>query len=233
MFYVDFFSFHSGGVNNAVYRCQCEEGDAGVFEGDVEYFMLNQNQADRYADWPTRVHLGDSLTMIMTGDLTGVDAPRVQVSDVDSDGVATPQADQADALTHTGTASFDADSYKIADTVTVTITDMDLNTDSELREVYKVHTTDKVEDGDSLSVAAGSSFDHIMDITFDDTQWIDQANNSGSCTTDALDSTGFTLAETEAASGIFVGTFQVPSEYCSSTTASASTTRTDLSLIHI
>ena len=166
-FYVDFFTFHSSGVNNAVYRCQCEEGDPGVFEGDVEYYMINQNEADAYADWPSRTHLSDSLTMIMTGDLTGVDAPRIQVNDTDSDGVSTPQADQVDALTHSGTASFDADSYKVADTVTVTITDMDLNTDSELIEIYKVHTTDKVGDIDGHNVAAGSSFSHIMDITFD------------------------------------------------------------------
>ncbi|MEE3212967.1 MAG: hypothetical protein VX209_00385, partial [Thermoproteota archaeon] len=139
-FYIDFFSFHSNGINNAVYRCQCEEtGDgSGQYSGVVEYYMINQNEGDAYADWPSRTHLSDELVMIMTGDLTGVDAPRIQVSDTDGDGVSTPQADQVDALTHSGTASFDADSYKIADTVTVTITDMDLNTDSELIEVYKV-----------------------------------------------------------------------------------------------
>ena len=42
--------------------------------------------------------------MVASGDLTGVDAPRIQVGDVDSDGVSTPQADQVDLLTHSGTA---------------------------------------------------------------------------------------------------------------------------------
>ena len=235
IFYIDFFSFHSSGVNNAVYRCQCEEGDPGVFEGDVEYYMINQNEADAYADWPSRTHLDSSLVMIMTGDLTGVDAPRVQVNDTDSDGVSTPQADQLDALTHTGVASFDAETYKVADTVTVTITDMDLNTNSDLLEIYKVHTDDKVGDTDGHNVAAGSSFSHIMDITFDDTQWIDQTVQSGSnaCGTDALDSTGFTLLETGAASGVFTGTFQVPSEYCSTTAVSSSTTGTDMEVNYI
>ena len=106
--------------------------------------------------------IGGSST---TGDMTGVDAPRIQVSDTDGDGVSTPQADQVDALTHSGTASFDQESYKIADTVTVTITDMDLNTDSELIEVYKTHTDNKVGDTDGLNVGAGANFSHIMELS--------------------------------------------------------------------
>ena len=235
-FYIDFFSFHSNGINNAVYRCQCEEtsDSSGVYEGEVEYYMINQNEGDAYADWPDRTHLSDELVMIMTGDLTGVDAPRVQVSDTDGDGVSTPQADQQDALTHSGIASFDSDAYKIADTVTVTITDMDLNTDSELIEIYKVHTDDLVNDTDGHYVEAGQSFSHILEITFDDEHW--EANSCSPAQT-ALDATGFTLMESGMASGIFTGTFQVPSTYCNSSNALKSTTGTDmevnLSLIHI
>ena len=244
-FYIDFFSFHSNGTNNAAYRIQAEEGDPGVFEGDVEYIMINQSTGDAYDDWPSRTHLSDSVTMIMTGDLTGVDAPRVQVNDTDSDGVSTPQADQVDVLTHSGTADLDADAYKIADTVTVTITDMDLNTDSELIEVYKVDddggtdgtgSADRVADTDDHFVEAGAGFSYIMEITFDDTQWIDSAasgQTGGTCTDDALDASGFTLVETDVASGVFTGTFQVPSTYCSSTTASASTTGTDMEVNYI
>ena len=147
-FYVDFFSFHPNGANNAVYRCECEETSdgSGVYEGEIEYRTINQNEADRFTDFPSRTHLSDELVMIATGDLTGVDAPRVQVSDTDGDGVSTPQADQMDLLTYSATVAFDQEIYKIADTVTVTITDMDLNTDSELIDVYKVHTTDLVAD---------------------------------------------------------------------------------------
>ena len=245
VFYIDFMSFHSDGTNNAVYRVQVEEGDPGVYEGDVEYRTINQNEADQYGDWPSRTHLGSSVTMIMTGDLSGVDAPRIRVSDTDSDGVSTPQADQTDVLTHSGTASFDADSYKVADTVTVTITDMDLNTDDDLIEVYKVDSdggtdgtgsADRVADTDDDFVEAGAAFSYIMEITFDDTQWIDSstATQSGaSCTDDALDASGFTLVETGAQTGVFTGTFQVPSTYCDSTTSSASTTGTDMEVNYI
>ena len=41
--------------------------------------------------------------------------------------------------------------------------------------------------------------DHVMDITFDDTTWT------------ALYEQGFTLVETGVDSGIFVGSFQIPS----------------------
>ena len=244
-FYIDFYSFHSDGTNNALYRMQLEEGDPGVFEGDMEYRTINQNEGDQYQDWPSRTYLGSSVFMVATGDLTGVDAPRVQVSDIDSDGVSTPQADQVDLLTHSGTASFDQESYKIADTVVVTITDMDLNTDSELIEVYKVDddggtdgtgSADRVADTDDDFVEAGAGFSYIMDITFDDTQWIDSSAagiTGASCTDDALDASGFTLVETALDSGVFTGTFQVPSTYCSSSTTSASTTGTDMEVNYI
>ena len=50
--------------------------------------------------------------------------------DPGQDGVVTPQiADQEEAPTHSGVVSFDSDSYKIADTVTVTLEDQDLNVD--------------------------------------------------------------------------------------------------------
>ena len=100
-FFVDFMTFASG-VNNAVYRIQVEETDDGTgeFEGSVEYVMLNQSTADQSTDFPSRTHLSDEVIMLMAGDAMGVDAPRVQVSDTDSDGVSTPQATQMLSLIH-------------------------------------------------------------------------------------------------------------------------------------
>ena len=107
---------------------------------------------------------------------------------------------------------------------------MDLNTDSELIEVYKVHTDNKVGDIDGDYVEAGASFSHIMDITFDDELW---TANSCSPAQTALDATGFTLIESGNASGVFTGTFQVPSTYCNSSDASKSTTGTDMEVNYI
>ena len=216
-FFVDFYALASG-VNHSVYRIEAEEsGDStGEFVGSIEYIMMNQNTEDQVSDWPTRTHQSDEVVMLLTGDLTGVDAPRVKVSDTDSDGVSTPQAVQMDALTHSATVSFDAESYKVADTVTVTVNDMDINTDSELIEVYTIAAgTDLVEDGDSTNVSDGASFSHILEITFDDETWEANACTQVSGSVDDFAQTGFTLVETDVASGVFVGTFQVPDEYCS------------------
>jgi len=125
--------------------------------------------------------------------MTDEDSIRVNYLDLGADGVSTQIADQEAAPTHSGSADLDLDSYKIADTVVVTIEDQDLNTDSELIDVYLTSSTDdKVGDG---------SGDHVADITFDDTVWT------------GLFETGFNLVETGIDSGIFVGSFQVPETY--------------------
>ena len=221
-FYVDFMTFAPNEVNNAVYRIEAEEAGAspdGAFEGTVEYTILNQSTADQSSDFPSRTHLSDEVVMLMTGDMTGVDAPRIKVSDTDADGVSTPQAAQMDALTHSATVSFDAENYKVADTVTVTVDDQDLNTDSSLIEVYTIAAgTDLVEDGDSTNVADGASFSHILEITFDDETWEANACTQVSGSVDDFHQTGFVLAETGIDSGVFQGTFQVPDEYCSDQT---------------
>ena len=221
-FYVDFMTFAPNEVNNAVYRIEAEEAGAspdGAFEGTVEYTILNQSTADQSSDFPSRTHLSDEVVMLMTGDMTGVDAPRIKVSDTDADGVSTPQAAQMDALTHSATVSFDAENYKVADTVTVTVDDQDLNTDVDLIEVYTIAAgTDLVEDGDSTNVADGASFSHILEITFDDETWEANACTQVSGSVDDFHQTGFVLAETGIDSGVFQGTFQVPDEYCSDQT---------------
>ena len=59
-----------------------------------------------------------------------------------ADGVNTQIADQVEAPTHSGVVSLDLDNYKIADTVVVTLDDQDMNTDSELIDVYTTSLTD-------------------------------------------------------------------------------------------
>ena len=56
------------------------------------------------------------------------------------------------------------DNYKIADTVVVTLDDQDMNTDSELIDVYITSSTDdKVGD-----LGSGTQ---VLDITFNDQYW--------------------------------------------------------------
>ena len=73
------------------------------------------------------------------------------------------------------------DSFKTADTVTVTLEDLDLNTDSGLPDIYTVVTT---EDNDNRGAVGspttdtdselsdGSDLGRLLDITFDDQRWM-------------------------------------------------------------
>jgi len=199
-FVVDFFSF-SDSVNHAIYRLELEEtGDnTAEFAGTLEYVMLNQLNSDANSIVGTAGALNpiqDDPNVLVHLDMTDEDSLRVNYLDLGADGVSTQIADQEEAPTHSGTADLDLDSYKIADTVVVTIEDQDLNTDSELIDVYLTSTNDDlVGDGEASGTANGL---HIMDITFDDSTWT------------GLFETGFNLVETGIDSGIFVGSFQVP-----------------------
>ena len=110
--------------NHGIYRIEVEETDdnTGIFVGDVEFIMLNQNTIDTNQA-STITAISDSITMLMTADLTGTDAPRVKYNDTDSDGVYTGIADQVDAPTHSGSVTLNSESYKVADTVVITVND--------------------------------------------------------------------------------------------------------------
>ena len=76
--------------------------------------------------------------MIVHNDSTDEDEIRVSYLDLGADGVETQISAQLAAPTHSGVVEFDNDSYKEADTVTVTLTDSDLNTEPELVNIYTV-----------------------------------------------------------------------------------------------
>jgi len=228
--YVDVFTFGDR-VNNAIYRLLLEEtGDnTATFVGDVEFIMLNQLNTDKAATYSSITTLSDEITIIVHEDLTDEDSPRINYYDLGADGVSTQVADQVAAPSHSGVVTFDSDNYKTADTVVVMLDDQDLNTDSELIDVYITSGDDKVGDG------AG---DHVLDITFNDVLWqsgTDAKSDSdyAGSPDDGLQATGFTLVETGVSSGLFTGSFQVPSTYYDSarqttTDKTHTTTGTDI-----
>ena len=144
--YVDIFTFgdKSGydSQNNAIYRLLLEEtGDnTGLFIGDVEFIMLNQLNYDKATTYSGLDTLSDEISIIVHEDLTDEDSPRINYLDLGADGVSTQIADQVAAPSHSGVVTFDNDNYKTADTVVVTLDDQDLNTDSELIDVYITST---------------------------------------------------------------------------------------------
>lgn len=236
---VDFFSygFLNDGLQaderiaNQIIRIEAEEtGDnTSTFEGSLEFIMLNQlNILDRstYTGLST---IADDPSFIVHDDLDDEDSPRVNYLDLGADGVSTQVSDQEEAPAHSGVVSFDSSSYKIADTVTITLEDQDLNTDSDLIDIFTI-VTDNTDDAFGAVGAAGlpdvgfGPLGRLLDVTFDDQIW--RTSQTG-CTTvsgdTGLDATGFTLVETAKGSGVFTGDFQIPSDWCRSGATSPET----------
>ena len=171
----DIFTFGAD-ANHAIYRALLEETGPGsaVFEGTIEYKMLNQINADDPETHADIVAVGDELVIILDGDYTGTDAPEVKY---DEDNVS------EDAPTHTGEVSFDTGAYMVADEVTVTLVDPDLNVESDGIDIYRV---------DAASEDAADTLLHL--------------EMADGCTPGDL--AEFSLRE--SADGSFVGTFDVP-----------------------
>ena len=241
--------------NDAIYRLELEEtGDnTGTFIGTVEYIMLNQLNINATGTYTVIAPISDDVGIVVHEDLTDEDAVRINYNDLAGDGTVLPIADQQAAPTHSGVVSFDFDNYKIADTVTITLTDQDLNVDSEVIDIFTTVTTFTQTGGgtvnddayDQLGAAGrgqnsrGDNFGRLLDITFDDERWLDKDVTSltavtTGCADETLDAlsndgpaqAGFTLVETGIGSGVFTGNFAVPANYCARTDGSGDLTTT-------
>ena len=239
-------------VANQIIRIEAEETDdgSGVFEGGLEYIMVNQLNILDPRTYDRVDPITDAPTFVVIEDLTDEDSPKVTYFDLGADGVKTQVSDQESAPSHSGVVSLDSSRYKVADTVVITLEDADLNVDSELIDIYTVvdHTIGVCDDDrdaprvddvkpetfgqvgevlmwdetacvnsngevvkDEINESFGS-LGRLLDVTFDDSLWA-----TGSCDLSGdtgLDSTGFTLIETGVATGVFVGDFQIPADWC-------------------
>jgi hypothetical protein len=237
--------------NDAIYRLELEEtGDnTATFAGTLEYIMLNQINVNQTSTYKSISPINSKAIMIVGEDLTREDSVRVNFNDLGADGVVTQIADQVEAPTHSGVASFDSKTYKVGDTVTITVQDQDLNTDTDLIDIYTVVTAsndvafDEVgKAGYGLSTTGADQRSRLLDITFENDVWLKNSQNGAGtlkCTTggnaddgvpsgsNGLGASGFTLVEQGSSTGTFQGSFQVPSSYCarSSGTATVVTTQ--------
>ena len=240
---VDFFSFgfSDDGVQagerfaNQIIRIEAEEsGDnTASFKGSLEYVMVNQLNIILDSTFAGITPIADDPSFIVIEDLTDEDAPRVTIEDLGADGVLAFISDQEEAPSHSGIVSFDMDSYKIADTVVITLEDLDLNVDSDLIDIYTV----VINPGDNDNDQVGSDVDdrtlgdltfgsqgRLLDVTFDDERWQNAAGECAPDFDDGLGATGFTLVETGFASGQFVGDFEIPPNWCRDGDGSPETT---------
>ena len=211
-----------------------ETGDnTAMYTGSIEYTALNQLNVGNNATYIGLATIDDEITIIVPTDLTDEDAVRVDYLDTDGEGIATQIGDQVDAPTHSGIVSFDGSNYKVADTVTVTLTDADLNTDSDTTEVYTLAADTEYGDRIGEKGTEVSQSGRLLDITFNDETW---TNMNCDDSDDGLSNTGFTLSETTSTSGIFTGTFQIPANYCTNSTGTptpSTTTGKDLEVNYV
>jgi len=257
-FVADFFSFGFYGdgssasdrVANQIIRLELEEDadNSSTFMGSLEYTMLNQLNIldpDTYAISP----IDSDPDFIVMEDLTDEDSVRVTYDDLGADGVTTQVSAQQEAPSHSGIVTLDMDTYKQADTVIVTLTDPDLNVDSDLTDIFTVVTEPSDDPAYDNVGKAGlpelgfGPLGVLLNITFDDELWTDPSVNCAERDADGefnnafnrgLGDTGFTLIETESASGVFVGDFQIPNIYCQKLTGKAvSVTGTDIEVNYV
>ena len=208
-------------VNDAIYRIQVEEStpNSPTFEATIEYTMLNQLNIDHPATYTDLRTIDSDVSIIVHEDFTDEDSVRVNYLDLGADGVSTQIAIQQEAPTHSGIVSFDAENYKVADTVTITVEDADLNVNNDVIDIYTFNTSSDV---------IGDAGAYILEVTFDDERW------TAGCGVDGFEATTFTLAETAKNSGVFTGNFQIPEEYCQASSNSAvSVTGTDIEVNYI
>ncbi|MCI4433751.1 MAG: hypothetical protein JHC41_09215, partial [Nitrosopumilus sp.] len=216
-------------IANQVIRFELEEtGDnTSTFAGTVEFVMITQLNILDSNTYTNLSPIANDPTFVVIEDLDDEESPRVNYNDLGADGVTTQVADQEAAPAHSGIVSLDANSYKVADTVKVTAEDIDLNVDSDLVDIYTVVTNpgtlfDAVgNNATSITLSNGDDLGRLLDITFDDQRWTTPTD--ATCfgilsplvgTDTGLGGTGFTLVETGAQTGIFVGDFQIPGAWC-------------------
>ncbi|MEK9697467.1 MAG: hypothetical protein VW270_17010, partial [Candidatus Poseidoniales archaeon] len=254
--YIDFmsFGFTNNGedaadrYSNQIVRLELEEtGDnTGVFVGTLEYVMINQLNVITASTYTGLTVESDEVTFIAFEDLTDEDSPRINYLDLGADGVSTQIADQLAAPTHSGVVSLDSENYKVADTVTITLEDADLNTNSDLIDIFTTvaslgSNTDRDQVGNDVASTYESysfgSLGRVMDVTFDDSRWQFHSSCDGNLDSgvdSGLGDTGFTLVETGVDTGVFTGSFQIPSQYCTSSSSTpASTTGVDIEVNYL
>lgn len=209
-------------VNDAFYRFILEETDDNTakFTGSLEYIMINQLNVFDIDTYDSIETADDGVIIIINDDMDGTDAVRVSYNDVISTGNDEIISVQEDANTHSGTITFDATGYSSGNTITVTLRDVDLNTNSETPQIYQVS---------DLQNWIGNDNVWLSQLTFDDTKYAGCGTATYPQQKDfALNNTGFSFIETDDASGIFVGTLKLPTTYCDSPTTNSTTNGVDI-----
>ncbi|MCV0393190.1 MAG: peptidase [Nitrosopumilus sp.] len=210
---VDFFSFglvDSDDVNNAIYRFELEEtsDDSSTFDGTLEYSIANQLNILDSSFIQTIQPIDDQIKFILTNRLVNDKGISISYSDITETGNISPTSTKSQIYTSSGTLRSDSTSYRFGQPVTITLNDPDLNLKNDLIDIYFV-----VNDPNSSIVdTVGANGNILLEVLIKDIRYkrctVNGVEHGG------LGASGFTLVETGPSTGIFTGTFKMPSNIC-------------------
>ncbi len=210
---VDFFSFglvNSNDVNNAIYRFELEEtsDNSSTFDGTLEYSVANQLNILDPAFIQTIQVIDDQIRFIVTDRLVDDEGISISYFDLDATGVFTPTSTKSDINTTSGTVSSNSQSYRFGQPVTLTIHDPDLNLKNDLVDIYFVTNDPNSSNIDTV----GKDGSILLEVLIKDIRY-------KRCTVNGIEygglgASGFSLVETGPSTGIFEGSFKMPSKIC-------------------
>ncbi|HXV66888.1 MAG TPA: peptidase [Nitrosopumilaceae archaeon] len=214
---VDFFSFgqkNNQDINNAIYRFELEEtaNDSGIFVGSIEYSVTNQvNISDPSLIKSLRT-IDDRIKFLVNNRLIDEKGINIAYSDISGVGVIISTSSKTDINTNSGTVSFTSNTYRFGQPVFFVLKDPDLNLKHDTIESYQVVNNPNSPNVDTVGTSNGEI---LVEILIKDFRY-------KRCTINGLEhgglaSTGFILVETAPNSGIFEGSFKMPSQICDKT----------------
>jgi hypothetical protein len=210
---IDFFSFglvDNDDVNNSIYRFELEEtsDNSSNFVGTFEYAVTNQlNILDPNFIGTIRT-IDDEIKFIVTDRLVDEEGISINYSDLDKVGVIITTSTKSDINTNSGVVSLDSTTYRFGQPVTFTLRDSDLNLKNDRIDTYHVIDNPASPNVDTV----GNNNNVLLEILIKDIRY-KRCTISG-VEYGGLASTGFSLVETGASTGIFKGVFKMPSQIC-------------------
>jgi len=201
-------------INNSIYRFELEETSAnsGMFTGTIEYVVTNQlNQFDPNLIKSLRT-ISNEIKFLINDELSDEDAINLAYSDIAKVGVPIGISAKTEIKTQTASVTLESQTYRFGQPVVVVLTDPDLNTKHDIIDTYNVVNNPSSNADDTVGDSNGNI---LLEIRIKGFRYHRCTINS--IEYGGLGSTGFSLVETGTDTGVFKGSFKMPSQICNET----------------
>ena len=198
-------------INNGIYRAELEEttANSSTFTGTIEYVVVNQlNQNDPNLIKNLRT-ISNEIKFLVNDSLHDEDAINLAYSDLANVGVTIGISATTEIKTQTGSVTLESQTYRFGQPVVVVLTDPDLNTKHDIIDIYNVVNDPSSDADDTVGDTNGNI---LLEIRIKGFRYHRCTINS--IEYGGLGSTGFSLVETGTDTGIFKGSFKMPSQIC-------------------